>query len=107
MKITDNLQTFEIDKNNSLEVYIEDFGKDDYKNRRGYCFDAIGAGKSEPIRFPAINGKATIYTSKSSDGHFYNATVILENIIFQTPDNKLFEVEKVEIKDVKVGWYAG
>jgi len=107
LKLTNNPQTFQIEKNNSLEVYIEDFGIDDYKNRIGYCFDAVIADKSEPIRFPAVNGKATIYTSKSSDGHFYNATVVLENITFQISDNKFFNVEKVEMKDVRVGWLPG
>lgn len=107
LKLSDNPQTFEIEKNNSLEVYIEDFGKDDYKNRVGYCFDRIAVGRSEPIRFPAIKGKVTIYTSEDSDGYFYNVTVLLENITFQTSDKTLLKVEKVEMKDAKVGWLPG
>ena len=107
LKINDSPQSFQIEGNKYFDVYIDDFGKDDYKYRPGYCFDVITADKTESIRYPAVKGKATFYTSKSAESHFYNAAVILENITFQTPDNNYFNIEKIEIRDVKVGWLPG
>ena len=110
LKLSAKPQTFDIESNSYLEVYIDDFGKSEYTGYRGYCVDLIIVGRPEPVRTKVVKGKVTIYFSKnpkSSDTDFPRVTVDLENISIQNSNSNLTSIRKIEIKDVKVGWLLG
>jgi hypothetical protein len=99
-------KTFDIDTDKNLEVFLYDFGKERFEGYGGLCFDAISVGL-DPIELTAKSGKATISISTIPKDPFYKVTIILENVTFQTPNKNTINLERIEIKDVTVGFLMG
>jgi len=62
LKLGKLAKTFEIGTDKNFEVFLYDFGKDQYKGYAGLCFDAIRADL-EPVKLTATSGKANISIS--------------------------------------------
>ena len=99
-------KTFDIGTDKILEVFLYDFGNKLFEGYRGLCFDAIYVDL-EPIELIAKGGKATISISTIPENPFYKATIILENVSFQTSGQDEINLERIEIKDVTVGFLMG
>ena len=99
-------KTFDIGTDKNLEVFLYDFGSKQFKGYSRLCFDAIDVDL-KPIELIGKSGKATISISNIPKDPFYKATIILENVSFQTPNKNTINLERIEIKNVKVGFLMG
>ncbi len=105
LNLTKEPQTFDIAETKLINIRIDNFGQETYENRFDYCYDAITA-KPKPKIYQAVSGKIIISKSKDTDP-FYEVTLMLKEIKFDTSDAKPFTIQQFEIKDVQVGFSMG
>jgi hypothetical protein len=105
LKLGKSAKAFNIGTNKNIEVFLYDFGKDEYEGYIRLCFDAIRLLK--PIKLTATSGKAKVSVSSVSENGFYNVTIVLEDITFQTSGTNTLNLNRVEIKNAHVGWVPG
>jgi hypothetical protein len=98
-------QTFSIGSYPDLEVFIDDYGKFEHPE---YCTDVVIHDAPQPNTVMAVSGRVTIFITAErvrANNRSYTITVKVENVSFPLLNNNRYYIEKVEIRDVEVGWY--
>jgi hypothetical protein len=104
LKLSRKPETFDLENNKSVEVFIYDFGQDIYNGFEKLCFDSVT--EKHPIETAASSGSATISTADPWRST-YSVKVLLKNVAFRISEESIFVLEDLEINAHHVGLGMG